>query len=287
MALLVGALALGGIYALVAVGVVMVFRSTGILNFAQGELLMVGGYAYVLAAGATSSPILQIASPLAAGAVAGLLLFALTSILLRFADELVVVLGTFALSILMQAIARLKFSDTPIPAQPWLVGDRVISLGTVRLEANSLLAIGLSAVVTVVLFVWFQRSTYGKAMRAVAEDRFRAGISGIPVRRMLIMSWVLGSALAAVAGVFLVPTTGAFPGLGATVLLPAFFAAVIGGLDSVVGAVVAGFIFGLAQTYAVVVFGDALRDVAIFAILLGVLIVRPSGLLGSQRIRRY
>lgn len=138
----------------------------------------------------------------------------------------------------------------------------------------------MTAAAALGLFVWFTRTTAGKAMAAVAEDPLRSAMAGIAVRQTLLLS------LAALAGVLISPVTGVYPAMGAQLLLAAIVGAVIGGFDSVLGALVGGLAVGLIQTYATVALGGDVRDVVVFALLLAVLLVRPSGLFGSRELRR-
>src|SRR5581483_9619193 len=128
VSLLVGGIAIGAVYALVAIGLTLIFRATGVVNFAQGEMLMVGAYTYVVLHDRGQSSIVQILGPIAVGAVVGLIFFFVTRILLRRAAEITIVIGTLAISILLQAAARLQYTDNPIRAVPWLFGDRDVSL---------------------------------------------------------------------------------------------------------------------------------------------------------------
>ncbi|MGH7659414.1 MAG: branched-chain amino acid ABC transporter permease [Vulcanimicrobiaceae bacterium] len=288
MTLLVGGIAIGAVYALVAIGLTLIFRATGVVNFAQGEMLMVGAYTYVLLHDRGQNSIAQILGPIAAGAVVGLLFFVVTRILLKRAAEIVIVIGTLAISILLQAAARLQFTDNPIRAVPWLFGDRDVSLGagtTVSINAFTVFAVTL---IVFALLQWLIGSTmYGKAMRAVAEDPRRAALTGIPVNPMLALSWVAGGVIAAIAGVLLAPITGVFPAMGASVLFPAFIAAAIGGFDSVFGALFGGIALGVIQTYAVVGIGGAFRDVITLAALVAVLVWRPQGLFSGAALRTH
>lgn len=288
MSLLVGGIAIGAVYALVAIGLTLIFRATGVINFAQGEMLMVGAYAYVLLGEKGQGAAVQILGPIAIGALVGLLFFLVTRIVLRRAAEITIVIGTLAISILLQAAARLQFTDNPIRAVPWLFGDRDVSLGsgtTISINTFTVLAVTLA----VFLFLqWlFTSTTYGKAMRAVAEDARRAAITGIPVNTMLAASWCIGGVLASVAGVLLSPITGVYPAMGASVLFPAFIAAAIGGFESVAGALFGGLLLGVVQTYAVVGVGGGFRDIITFAVLVGVLIWRPQGLFAAAALRTH
>jgi branched-chain amino acid transport system permease protein len=283
---LIGGFALGCVYSLIAIGVVLVYRTTGLINFAQGELLAIGAYAYILACNWTASPALTIAAAALGGAAAGAVFFFVVHILLRGREELRLVVGTIALLTLIQGGARLVATDRPYRAKTWLFSDQTIQLGGAVLPVNSLVVIGVLALTAIGLFLLFSRTTVGKSMAAVAEDPLRSAMAGIPVRAMLLLSWVGAGVLAAIAGVLISPITGVFPVMGAQLFLAAVVAAVIGGLDSIPGALVGGIIVGILQTFAVIVVGGDFRDVVVFGLLLIFLMVRPSGLFGSQALRR-
>lgn len=287
MNLLIGGLAIGAIYALVAVGIVLVFRATNIVNFAQGELLMVGAYAYALLAQAGVPSSLAMAGALAVGAAFGLLCFLVTHVLLRRASDFGVVIGTLALLILLQSLARHLFTDDPRAVEGWLVGSAVVTIGNAVVTANALLTLGIVLVVSVMLYFWLHATLFGQAMRAVAEDHHRAALTGISVSRTLAVSWMMGGALAALGGVMLSPITGVFPTIGTTVLFAAFFATVLGGFHSLPGALVGGLLLGVVETYANVHFGGAYRNVVIFVVLVAVLVIRPQGIVGAFRLRDY
>jgi branched-chain amino acid transport system permease protein len=287
MSLLLGGLAIGAIYALVAIGIVLVFRATNIVNFAQGELLMAGayGYALLLEVGVPSS--VALIGALAAGALCGLLCFFVTHVLLRRASEMGVAIGTLALLILLQSVARLLFTDDPRAVEAWLVGGAVVPLGSAVVTANSLLTLAVTLVASVGLFWWLQSTLFGQGMRAVAENRLRAALTGISVPRTLAVSWMTGGALAALGGVMLAPITGVFPTIGSSVLFAAFFATVLGGFHSLIGALIGGLLLGIVETYANVYFGGAYRNIVIFVVLVAVLVVRPQGIVGMLRLREF
>lgn len=282
---LIGGLALGSIYALIAVGVALIYRTTGVINFAQGELVAIGAYAYVLASVWTASPLLTMLAAMLGGVVAGAVFFFVVHVLLRGREELRLVVSTIAMLTLIQGGARLLATDRPYRAETWLFPDATIAVAGAVLPVNSLVIITVLLLAAAGLFVFFACTTVGKAMAAVAEDPVRSALSGIPVRTMLLLSWVAAGALAAVAGVLISPVTGVFPVMGAQVFLAAVVGAVVGGLDSILGALIGGLLVGVVQTYAVIAVGGAYRDVVVFTLLMVFLLVRPSGLLGSRTLR--
>ena len=137
MELLIGGLAIGSVYALLAIGIVLVHRASGVVNFAQGELMMVSAFAYAVVSERVDSPLLQVAAALAAGALGGLLCFAVVHLLLPRSSKLAQVIGTLAVLILLQAGARYLFTDTPRRAEPWIFGERNLDILGVNLPVNS------------------------------------------------------------------------------------------------------------------------------------------------------
>ncbi len=285
MDLLVGGLAIGGVYALLAIGVVLVFRATGVVNFAQGEVMMVAAYSYALAAGQTGSAVLQLAAAILGGIAAALICCAVAHLLLPRATRLTQVIGTIGVLILLQATARAVFTDDPLPVDPWLFGDENVTLLGATVSANALLILGTSVLATAALVYWQNATVYGRAVRAVAEDPWRAALSGIHVGATLVTSWAVGGALAGIAAVLVSPITGVFPTMGDSVIFPAFISAVLGGFSSIEGALIGGLVLGLIQTYAVVVFGGSFKEAAMFAVSLVVLLWRPTGIFAARGVR--
>ncbi|HVA38397.1 MAG TPA: branched-chain amino acid ABC transporter permease [Candidatus Dormibacteraeota bacterium] len=285
--IVVGGLAIGAVYALVAIGLTLIFRATGIVNFAQGELLMIGAYTYVFLHGAGAPPAVQLVGSACAGMIAGLVLFGVTHFLLRRATEVVVIIGTLAISILLQAAARLEFTDNPMRAVPWLLGNRNLALAGAVISTNSLTIVVATLVIGGALILLFRHALLGKAMRAVAEDPYRAGLTGIPVRAMLAATWVAGGGVAGVAGLLLSPVTGVFPSMGAQVLFPALIAAALGGFESVEGVLLGGLVLGVVQTVGIFLVGGVFRDMITFGVLLAVLMWRPQGLFGARPERAH
>lgn len=286
MDLIVGGLAIGAVYSLVAIGIVLTFRATSIVNFAQGELMMASAYCSVVIAQATGSAALQLLGAIGAGVLGGVACFVITNILLRGSSPIALVIGTLALLILLQSGARYLFTDIPLPATPWLFGDvNVHFLGT-SVPVNSLLILVSTVAVTAAILIWQETTNFGRAVLAAAEDPWRAALTGVHVQSTLAVSWIFGGALAGLAGLLIGPVIGVFPTMGADVIFPAFIAAILGGFHSVLGALIGGLLLGLIQTYAVVYLGGALKEVASFAFLLAVLLWRPGGLIGETAVRK-
>lgn len=286
MALFLGGLANGAIIALVAIGIVLSYRATGLVNFAHGELMMLSAYTYVLISDLTGSPVLQIVGALSAGAVGGLICFVLTGIVLAGFAEMTLVISTLGLLILFQSVMRHVFTDIPLRAEPWLFGDQRFSLLGVSLPANSIVILTSVPLVTVGLIYWQSATVFGRSVLAAAEDPWRAALCGIHVRATLATSWIVSGILAGLAGVLLGPVIGVFPGMGADIVFPAFIAAILGGFGSVAGAMIGGLLLGLLQTYTVVLLGGVMKETVMFGFLLLMLLWRPNGLFSIGIARR-
>lgn len=287
MALTVGGLAIGAIYGLMAVSIVLIFRTTARVNFAHGEVLMFGAYAYWIATKHNTSAALEVALVLALGVLLGAAFYVLTHHLLGRSDELTVVIGTLGVSVVMLNAVRLHYTDLGHRVPAWLTGFDTVPIGSGEVvPANTFMILGVGIVSTLGLALWFQRSRMGQSVRAVAESREDAALSGIPVRRMLLLSWCGGCAFAALSGLLLAPAVNVYPNMGADILFKGFVAAALGGFGSIVGAMVGGLLLGVLEVYSNDQIGSEYKDLVSFVILMLVLLVRPSGLLGQSHLRR-
>lgn len=286
MELVLGGLAIGSVYSLVAIGIVLSYRAAGVNNFAHGELVMISAYAYVLMHDLTGSPFWEVVAALGAGAAGGLLCFVLTGVILRGSAEITLIIATLGLLILFQSTARHLFTDTPLRAEAWVFGERDVALFNALVPANSLLILGVTVLATALLVYWQRATVFGQAVLAAAEDPWRAALTGIHVQSTLAISWLVSGVLAGLAGMLLAPLVGVFPAMGGDILFPAFIAAILGGYGSIGGALAGGLLLGLLQTMTVVYLGGAWKEVVMFAFLFLVLIWRPSGLYRPVAVRK-
>ncbi len=287
--LIVNGLSLGSIYALIALGFVIVFKSTEVVNFAHGSLLVLGGY--VVARAHEHMPFVP--ALLLGVATSGLAALFIERVFVRkLRDGSVNTLAILTIGVdivLITELTRRFGADTLDIGDPW--GNRLVKLGSVSLPQARLAAIIVAAVLLGLFFLAFKYSSWGVAMRASAEDGEAAALMGIRRGRVTATAWVVAGVLAAVAAVFL--TAFPSPGIDASVrvvALRAFPAAILGGLDSTAGAVLGGLAIGLAEAlvagYNVTLAGGSLGDVAPYLVMLVVLLVRPSGLLGTRELTR-
>ncbi|WP_425944333.1 branched-chain amino acid ABC transporter permease [Ornithinimicrobium sp. W1665] len=239
---LINALSLGSIYALLALGLAVVFSVLGLLNFAYGEIVTVTSYGVVLCVAAGAPLFLAVVVGFTLGALTSLVTEAVAFRPMRRAPAYAVVFSSFAVAVIIQATIRNVISPRPqgIAVPAWL--DRVLSLGTIRVPVLSLITIAIAAVAMVALSALLQRSRHGIAMQAAAQDFQATRLMGAKAGNLIRLAFLISGVLAAVAGLLWVMRVGsATPGMGFTPLLQAFVAVVLGGLGNLRGAVAGGF----------------------------------------------
>ena len=269
---LISGLSLGSIYALIALGYTMVYGIAKMLNFAHGDVIMVGAYSGIVAVAQMGlSPWVTVIVSIVVCAVLGVVIEFCAYKPLRQAAPLSVLITAIGVSYLLQNAALLLFGSQQM-AYPTLVKLGSFSVGGVQVDGITVL--------TLTLFI--DKTKLGKAMRAVSEDKDAATLMGISVGRTITLTFAIGSALAAFASMFygmtyvyIKPTTGAMPGI------KAFTAAVFGGIGSIPGAMLGGILLGLIEQMSKTYISTLWADAIVFAVLVVVLVVKPTGLLGK------
>ena len=294
---LINGVSLGSIYAIIALGYTMVYGIAKMLNFAHGDVIMVGAYvsfyttsfaansllgenpSALASAGAT---LLSVLAAMAVCTVLGVIIEGLAYRPLRQAGSLAVLITAIGVSYFLQNGAQLLFGANPVNFTPVISGQLTLFSGRLRISYVALLTVAACIVIMLALTAFTSRSKMGKAMRACSEDRGAAQLMGINVNRTISMTFAIGSALAAIAGVLLCsyspvlkPTTGSMPGI------KAFTAAVFGGIGSIPGAFLGGILLGIIEAMAQGYISTQLSNAILFAVLIIVLLVKPSGLLGK------
>jgi branched-chain amino acid transport system permease protein len=288
--------ALGAVYALVALGFVVIYRATGVINFAQGGLVLLGAFLVYNATftwGLSFWPAVLVAMIM--GAAIGAFFEAIVLRRMIGRPVYAIILATVGLLIIINEIVSTIWK-TPAAAvdSPW--GLDKITVGDVKINQVDIATVIVAALLVGIFFLVFRYTKVGVAMRATAIDQEAALAQGISVRRMFALSWAIAGSVAVMAGVMLGSNAGPGIGLSATiglVALKAFPAMVLGGLDSPGGAVVGGLIIGLTQMLTggyqpeyVKFLGDSFSDVMPYFVMLIVLLIRPYGLFGSREVRR-
>lgn len=276
-------LSLGAIYALIALGYTMVYGIAKMLNFAHGDIIMVGAYAILVTINANGHPLLGVVAAVVVCTVVGIVIEKVAYKPLRGASPLAVLITAIGVSYLLQSIAQLIFKSK---SQAVTISEtHMVNIGSAELNLNTILTLVVGAVIMVALTLFVKYTKTGRAMQAVSEDRGAAQLMGVNVNKIIMITFAIGSALAACAGVFYLmqipsvsPTLGSMPGI------KAFAAAVIGGIGSIPGAMLGGVILGVVEKLALSVPALAPYATAIeFALLIVILLVRPIGILGKKR----
>jgi branched-chain amino acid transport system permease protein len=278
-------LSVGSIYALVALALVIPFKASGVLNFAQGEMVTLGAYiGLVLATGFGLPFPIMVVLTLVLAAVAGVVIERLLIRPIIAAPEFTLVIATFAIGLIIKAAIRVHWQDNVFSFDAPYTGAP-IALGPVRLNPAYLVIILATLAVVALLTLFFRGAKFGKAMRAVALDQTAARLMGIGVGSVFASAWALSAAIGALAGLLLAPVIGITPEIG-HLILKGLIAAVIGGFTSLGGAVAGGLLLGLLETYAGAFFGATFKNIVPFCILVSLLLFRPYGLFGSAALKR-
>ena len=277
----VNGLSLGGIYAMIALGYTMVYGIAKMLNFAHGDIIMVGGYTILVFL--WINPIVAIIASVLFCIALGVLIEKVAYKPLRGSSPLAVLITAIGISYLLQSIAQIAFGSAPKFVNIADLG--LLKIGELAIGYSTIITLAASIVIMIVLNLFVKFSRVGRAMIAVSEDKGAAQLMGINVNTIIMITFAIGSGLAALASLFfllqapsITPTFGALPGI------KAFTAAVIGGIGSIPGAMVGGLLLGVIECFAqsvpeIAPYTDAIE----FSILIIILLVKPTGLLGKKR----
>ncbi len=281
---LINGISLGSIYAIIALGYTMVYGIAKMLNFAHGDVIMVGAYIAFYSISYFGMPALPaLLLSIAVCTMLGIIIEKLAYKPLRNATSLAVLITAIGVSYFLQNAALLLWTSNTKVFPNIFANIGAIKIGSVQIAPVTLVTVFANIVIMLVLTLFTSKTKMGKAMRAVSEDKGAATLMGINVDRTISLTFAIGSGLAAIAGVLLctayptlMPTTGAMPGI------KAFTAAVFGGIGSIPGAMLGGILLGVIEIFAKAYISTQLSDAIVFAVLIIVLIVKPSGLLGRK-----
>lgn len=285
---LINGLSLGGVYALIALGYTMVYGIAKMLNFAHGDIIMVGGYTIMLFFAMFGMPLLG----LLVAAVMAIIVCVIVGLAterfayrpLRGASPLAVLITAIGVSYLLQSVAQIIFGTAPNYVDLNKFG--MLQIGDLKIEWATIITLLVAAAIMVALTFFIDKTKTGKAMLAVSEDRGAAQLIGISVNKIIAITFAIGSALAGVASVFMImknpfavnPTMGSMPGI------KAFVAAVIGGIGSIPGAMIGGILLGIIETVCNAIPALSSYTIAIeFGLLIIILLVKPTGILGKKK----
>jgi branched-chain amino acid transport system permease protein len=271
---------IGSIYGLVAIGFNIIYNATGIINFAQGEFVMLGGMCAVWLTATVGLP-LWIAFPLAIliVTVVGILLERIAIRPLRNAEVLAPIIATIGVSIFLKGFAMFVWGKQTFML-PHFSGEEPIVLGGAAILPQSLWVVGVTLAIVIGLSLFFEKTLTGKAIRACAFNRKAAALVGVNVSWMVMLSFALSAAVGAAAGIVVTPITLVSYGRGTMLALKGFSAAVLGGLGFTTGGVIAGVAIGILESLSAGMLSSHYKDAVALVVLLAVLFIRPSGLMG-------
>ena len=284
---LINGLRTGSIYALIALGYTMVYGIAKMINFAHGDIIMVGAYSLYVTIGIMGlHPAVGILITIAVCSILGVTIEKVAYKPLRKAPPLSVLITAIGMSYLLQNLALLIFKATPIPFGS-IIKFPAVSAGPINISGITIVTLIVTTISMVALTFFINKTKTGRAMRAVSEDKDAAELMGINVNRTISQTFAIGSGLAAIAGILfisqyetLLPTLGALPGI------KAFVAAVLGGIGSIPGAMLGGIILGIIESLSKAYISTQLADAIVFGVLVIVLLVKPSGLLGKKKTEK-
>ncbi|WP_294206626.1 branched-chain amino acid ABC transporter permease [uncultured Solobacterium sp.] len=278
----INGLNIGSIYALIALGYTMVYGIAKLINFAHGDVIMVGAYISFISMKFGLPWWLAVIISIVVCAVLGVVMEKVAYKPLRNASRISLLITAIGISYLLQNAFQLIFGANPQPYHAFITLP-ALSLGGISIQANYYITFSVSVVLMILLTLFVNKTTMGKAMRAVSEDEGAAKLMGINVDTTISLTFAIGCALAAIAGILYAncypminPTLGSLPGI------KAFIAAVLGGIGSIPGAVIGAFILGMVEAMTKAYISSQLTDTIVFAILILMLVFKPAGILGKN-----
>lgn len=281
---LINGLRTGSIYALIALGYTMVYGIAKMINFAHGDIIMVGAYTLYIAISLLNLSIpIAILLTVIVCSVTGVAVEKIAYKPLRNAPPLAVLITAIGVSYFLQSVSLLIFKANPIPFNS-VINIQSVKLGSLNISGITIVTLIVTTISMIALTLFINKTKAGTAMRAVSEDKGAAQLVGINVNKTISMTFAIGSALAALAGILYIcqyqtlkPTMGALPGI------KAFVAAVLGGIGSIPGAMIGGIVLGIIESLSKAYISTELSDAIVFGVLVVVLLVKPSGILGKKQ----
>ena len=280
---IINGLSTGSMYALVAVGYTMVYGIAKMINFAHGEIIMVGAYITYACMSVFGLPmILAVILSIIGCALLGIVTERVAYRPLRGSGSLAVLITAIGVSYLLQNLFLIIFGSASLTF-PKIIPSGTIHLGAISMSYVTIATLVITAISTALLLFFINKTKLGKAMRAVSEDGKAAQLMGINVDTTIALTFAIGSALAAIAGVIYGTKFSLInPYIGAMLGIKAFIAAVLGGIGSIQGAMIGGLIIGIVESFTITYISSAFSDAVVFGILIFILLIKPAGLFGSN-----
>jgi branched-chain amino acid transport system permease protein len=278
-------LTVGAVYALVALGFTLIYNASDVINFAQGEFVMLGGMVTVfLGLAGVPLPVAALAAVLVAVSV-GMALHRLAIEPASGAGVVNLIIITIGASIFLRGVAQVIF-DKRFHSLPHLFGSEPVRIGGAAILPQSFVVLGGAAVIVLLLWLFIDRTLTGKAVIATSANRLAARLAGINTSRIVGLSFAVSAGIGALAGILVTPLTLTSYDAGTLLALKGFAAAMLGGIGSAPGAVVGGLVLGMLEAFSAGYLSSSYKDAVAFLVILAVLFVMPQGLLGSAKVER-
>jgi branched-chain amino acid transport system permease protein len=282
---LLSGLTVGAVYALVALGFTLVYHASDVVNFAQGEFVMLGGMVTVFAYAAGIPLPLAALLAVAASVVVGLLLYWLAIAPARGASAVSLIIITIGASILLRGAAQIVF-DKQFHKLPAFSGDAPVDLFGAAIQPQSFWVLGGAALIVLILYYVMERTLIGKAVVATAANRLAAQLVGVNIATVMALAFGGSAAIGAIAGILITPITLTSYDVGTLLALKGFAAAMLGGMGNPLGAIIGGLLLGLLESFGAGYLSSTYKDAIAFIVILAVLFVAPQGLVGRRTIER-
>ena len=278
-------LTVGAIYALVAIGFTLIYNASGVINFAQGEFVMLGGMTTVFLGAAGVPLLLAAAAAVLITTAVGMALYRFAIATAREANTVTLIIITIGASIFLRGLAGIMF-DKRFHSLPPLFGSDAIRIGGAAILPQSLVVLAGALIIVVLLWAFIDRTLFGKAVSAIAANRLAARLVGINTHVIVGACFALSAAIGAIAGILVTPITLTSYNAGTLLALKGFAAVMLGGIGSAIGAVVGGVLLGLFEAFAAGYLSASYKDAVAFLVILAVLFVMPQGLFGKAKGER-
>jgi len=274
----------GFIYALVGVGFTVIYNSTGIINFAQGEFVMIGGMSsvFLIKLGLPAEVAFFLAIVITS--LIGIALYKLID-LSKNSSEVSLIILTLGFAIVLRGLASVVF-DKELHTLPPLLGDGTVTIFGATITYQALIIIAIAIFIVIGLFLFFKKTKTGLAMVAVSNNKDAAKLMGINIKNILMLNFVISSVIASIGGILLTPITSTNYEVGIMLGLKGFCAAIIGGLGNPFGAVAGGLLLGILEAFVAGYISSEYKDAVAFVVLLGILFFAPGGLFGNLKAQR-
>ena len=281
----VSGLATGCVYALIALGFVLIYKATDVVNFAQGEFVMASGFiSYTLLIWAGLPYLVVLLITIVLSGVMGVILERVVVRPIMTAPIFSIVIATIGASTILRSLAGIAYGYDVLPL-PTIFPKDPIRVGVVNFSIMDAGVIGFSLVIMLILYLFFKFTKMGTAMRATAQSQVAASLMGVSVKRIFSMTWAISAAIGGVAGVLIAPIIYLDPNLG-LIGVKAFAGAILGGFGSIPGAIVGGMLLGILENLSGYFFNAGIKQVSTYILLILVLVVRPSGLFGAAPMKK-